>query len=144
MRKMIQTNPGTDFVERSLRTTGIVLLVQLPFTMFYLGVWQGLALLFGGVWGIINLLFIAHLVRSAIRPEGPDKVKTAILLLVKFPLLYMAGYFLLTINQLQPVYLAAGFSLLLIIVVLKVLGRMMLKLDEKSENNTTTALGAAL
>jgi hypothetical protein len=111
--------------------------------MFYLGVWQGLGLLFGGVWGIINLIFIAHLVRAAIRPEGPDKVKTAFLILVKFPLLYVAGYFLLSINQLQPVYLAAGFSLLLIIVVLKVLGRTMLKLDEKSENQTS-ALGAAL
>lgn len=140
---MMLTNPGTDFVERSLRTTGIVLLVQLPFTMFYLGVWQGLGLLFGGVWGIINLIFISHLVRTAIRPEGPDKVKTAFLILVKFPLLYVAGYFLLSINQLQPVYLAAGFSLLLIIVVLKVLGRTMLKLDEKSENQTS-ALGAAL
>ncbi len=139
---MILTNPQTDFVERSLRTTGIVLLVQLPFTMFYLGVWEGLGLLFGGVWGIINLLFISHLVRAAIRPEGPDKMKTALLLFVKFPLLYVAGYFLLTVNQLQPIYLVVGFSFLLAVIILKVIGRSMLKLDEKEKQ--TPAVGAAL
>ncbi len=121
-----------DFIDRTLKTTGLVLLAFLPFGIFYFGFYPTLAVFSGGVWGIINLIFLSSLVRTAIHPGEIDKLKVAGLALVKFPLLYVSGYFLLKVPQFEPLYLVMGFSVLLAVMVLKVLGRALLGLDEKS------------
>ena len=84
---------GLEFIDRSLKTTGIVLLIFLPFGLYYLGVYPALAVLSGGVWGIVNMIFTAALIRATINPEGVNKRKAFGLALFKFPLLYGAGYF---------------------------------------------------
>lgn len=120
-----------DFIDRTLRTTSLVLLAFLPFGIYYFGFYPALAIFSGGVWGIVNLIFLSSLVRSAIHPGEIDKLKVAGLALVKFPLLYLSGYFLLKVQQFQPLHLVIGFSLLLAVMILKVLGRALLGLDEK-------------
>jgi hypothetical protein len=122
-----------DFIDRTLRTTGLILLAFLPFGIYYFGFYSALAVFSGGVWGIINFIFLSSLVRTAIHPGEIDKLKVAGLALVKFPLLYVSGYFLLKVPQFEPLHLVIGFSLLLAVMVLKVLGRALLGLDEKSQ-----------
>ncbi len=123
---------GLEFIDRSLRTTGVVLLIFLPFGLYYLGLWPCLAVFSGGIWGMINLIFISALVRSTLRPDGVDKLKTLGLALFKFPLLYLSGYFLLIVPQFQPLYLLCGFSAIFLIMVLKALGIAMTRANDGS------------
>jgi len=125
MAKKVELN----FIDRVLKTTGIVLLICFVFGLYYFGVFAALAFLSGGIWGMINLLFISELVKVTIRPEGADKTKALGLAVIKFPLLYSTGYFLLKVHQFNPLYLLAGFSLLFLIIILKVVARAILGLD---------------
>jgi len=113
---------GLEFIDRTLRTTGIVLLIFLPFGVYYLGVWPALAVFSGGVWGMVNLIFISALVRAAIRPEKVSKRKVLGIAIFKFPLLYLSGYALAIVPQFDPLYLLGGFSSLLLIIILKGIG----------------------
>lgn len=124
-----------DFIDRSLKTSGVVLLVFLPFGLFYLGTFPSLAIFFGGVWGILNLIFISALVRSTLRPGGANRPKAVGVALFKFPLLYAAGFFLLKVPQFEPLYLLIGFSSLFVIIVLKALGRMISHADDSEVSN---------
>ena len=124
-----------SFIHRTLKTTGVVLLTAALFGLYYFGLWPSLAFLSGGIWGMVNRIFITGLIRVTIRPEGVDISKAIGLGIVKFPLLYGAGYFLLKVPQFEPLHLLAGFSLLLIIIVLKVVGRAILGLDENKQEN---------
>jgi len=80
---------------------------------------------------MVNLLFLSGVVKTTICPEGADKMRALGLMIVKFPLLYLAGYFLLKVPQFEPLHLLAGFTLLFLIIVLKVLGRALLGMDDK-------------
>ncbi len=135
-------NLGLDFIQRTIRTTGIVLLVILLPCLYYFGVFPALAVFFGGVWGMINLLFLSALVRAAIRPDAVDKMQVAGLALIKFPLLYLSGYFLLKVKQFEPLHLLIGFSILFAVIVLKVISRALLGLDHvpRKDEHTVEAL----
>jgi len=126
----MKENLGLDFVDRTLRTTGVVLLISLLPGTYYFGVFPTLAVFSGGVWGIINFIFLSALVRAALRPGAVDNVKVVGLALIKFPLLYLSGYFLLKVEQFEPLCLLIGFSVLLAVMVLKVIARALLGLDE--------------
>jgi hypothetical protein len=67
----------------------------------------------------------------------------AVLAVVKFPLLYAAGYFLLTTDVFRPVPLVIGFSIVLIVMVLKAASRVLLKLDENPSNQEGGSRGLA-
>ena len=129
---------GIEFLVRSLRTTGVLLLVALLFGVYYYGTYPALAFFSGGVWGMINLIFLTGLIRSALRPEGPDARRTLLFLLVKFPLLYLAGYFLLTVDYFDPVILLFGSMAVLAVIVLKAFGRLLLGLDGKKPGDAHT------
>lgn len=113
---------GLEFIDRTLKTTGIVLLIFLPFGVYYLGVWPALAVFSGGVWGMVNLIFISALVRATIQPEKVNKRKVLGIAIFKFPLLYLSGYALAIVPQFDPLYLLCGFSSLLLIIILKGIG----------------------
>lgn len=132
---------GLEFIYRTLRTTGIVLLIISPFLMYYFGLWPALAVFSGGVWGILNLWFIMHVVRVTIKPGGVDKPKMIGLLLYKFPVLYLSGYFLLKTEQFNPALLLIGAGAVLAVMVLKAVGRLMLGLDLTTDHKQTGVQG---
>ena len=131
---------GLEFIGRTLRTFGIVLVVFLPFGFYYPGFYPSLAILSGGVWGMINLMFISALVQSAIRPEGADVGRTVGFMLIKFPALYVAGFFLLKVPMFTALHLLIGFTGVMAIMVLKVLGRLFLGLDSTKKKNLQGAI----
>jgi len=126
---------GLDFISRSLKTSGVVLLIFLPFGLYYLGVYNTLAIFSGAVWGIVNLLFITRLIKVTIRPDGVNSFQAIGLSLIKFPLLYLAGYFLLKIPHFEPLYLVIGFTSILAIITLKVMGKALIDSDSQKQNN---------
>ena len=122
---------GLEFIDRTLRTTGIVLLIFLPFGVYYLGVWPALAVFSGGVWGMVNLIFISALVRATIHPGKIDKMKVLGLAVFKFPLLYLSGYALAQVPQFDPLYLLYGFSSLMLIMILKAIGGSLWRVSDR-------------
>lgn len=131
----MKTRFDLDFVDRTLKTTGVVLLIAFAYGYFYFGFWNTMAFFSGGVWGMINLMLIKRLVTLAIRPDGIDTTAVIVMALVKFPLLYLSGYFLLTVDKFDTMALLYGFSSVLAIIVLKAAGRVMLGMDANGNNN---------
>ena len=126
---MIQSRFNLDFIDRTLKTTGLVLLISLVFGMYYFGLWDSLAFFSGGIWGMINLILLKRFVREAFRPDKIDTVTVVMLALIKFPLLYISGYFLIQIEMFDIKVLLYGFSAVLVVLVLKAFGRLFLGLD---------------
>jgi hypothetical protein len=127
---------GLAFIDRSLRTFAVVLMVFLPFGLYYFGVFPALAVFSGGVWGMLNLIFLSKMVRVSLRPEGADRGKTLALALLKFPVLYAAGYFLLMIPQFEPLLLVIGFTSLFVIIVLRAVSRAVIQVNDQPHKSS--------
>ncbi len=127
---------GLAFIDRSLRTFGVVLLIFLPFGLYYFGLFPALAVFSGGIWGMLNLILLSRMVRVSLRPEGADRGKTLALALLKFPVLYAAGYFLLEIPQFEPLLLVIGFTGLLGIIVLRALSRAVIQVNDQPQKSS--------
>ena len=122
---------GPDFLDRSLKTFSLVLLIFLPFGVYYFGVYVSIAVLSGAVWGIVNILLLSRLIRSTLRPGGIDTLRPVILSLVGFILLFAAGFFLLRVPVFEAWHLLIGFTGLFGIMFLKALGRVLVRSDEE-------------
>jgi len=120
---------GPDFIFRTLKTTGVVLLLVLVFGTVYVDFYDALAVFSAGIWSMVNLIFLAALIRTAVRPDGVDKTAAFGLAVIKFPLLYAAGYFLFTVDVFRPVPLIIGLSMVLAVMALKAAGRAVLNID---------------
>lgn len=137
------TTFSLDFIQRTLKTTGVILLIMFVVGLYYFGFYDSLAVLSAGIWSMINLYFLSALVRTVVRPDGVDKMAALGLGLIKFPLLYAAGYFLLTADIFRPIPLVIGFTTILAVMVLKAVARAVLKLDENSVNQESSTRGLA-
>jgi hypothetical protein len=125
------------FIERTLKTTGILALIVLTFGWMYYPFYDVLALFSGMIWSIVNFYFLALLIMATIRPGEIDKGGAIVLGLIKLPLLYAAGYFLVKAPIFDVVPLAIGFGSLFAVMLLKVIARVMLGLDDKRLPNGT-------
>src|SRR5574341_1800125 len=100
-----KTDVDFGFIDRTLKTTCLVLLIYFPFGIYYVGFYNSLAILSAGIWSILNLILIRALVIYTLSPKGLDTGRAVAAAFVKFPLLYLGGYFLLKVSQFQPLYL---------------------------------------
>lgn len=135
MSRKTTTTFNLDFIQRTLRTTGILLLILFVVVLYYWGFYDALAFLTAGIWSMVNLMFLAALVRTVLRPDNVNKMAALGLALIKFPLLYAAGYFLITIDVFRAVPLVVGFSMVLAVIVLKAVTRAILHMDENNSVN---------
>ncbi len=120
---------GLEFITRIIKTTAVVSLVVSLCISYYFDWKIGLGFFVGAAWSLINLFFIRTLIKEVVSPNEARKSITAVLALLKFPLLYVAGYFIVASEFFSVYALLAGFSLLFAVIVLKVLGRLILGLD---------------
>jgi len=138
---MMSFNP--DFIQRTLKTTGVLLVIMFLIGIYYFGFYNALAVFSAGVWSMVNLIFLSALVRAALRPDGINKTAVAGLALIKFPLLYAAGYFLVTTRVFRPIPLVIGFSIVLVVMALKAMSRAILKLDDQTPHRESDMRGRA-
>lgn len=138
--KNATTNPVTnsalspDFLRRVMRMSAALTLLGALFVLPYFGAWQALAFLSGAVWTLINMYFLTALVKAVLTGGEIDKLQVAGIALIKFPMLYLSGYFLVTFERFDAMFLLVGMSVFMFVVILKALGRAMMKLDS-SENS---------
>lgn len=127
------------FVDRVIKSTLVLAAVLFPFFALYIRMSFALAVLFGALWGCLNLLAIRIIVVSLLTPHRKNITLGLIILFVKLPVLYGIGYLLITWDYLSIGGLIWGFSGILIVIVLKVLGRMILGLDKEVKTTETRA-----
>jgi hypothetical protein len=118
-----------EFLYRVRKTSIISALLLFPAIAAYLGIAAGASLLLGCAWSLANLFFIALLVRTMCANPENKRFRLALILMVKMPVLYACGFFLLKSGWLTVSGLLAGFMWPLFIITLKAMGRMILRLD---------------
>lgn len=91
-------------------TLGLSLLVALYLTFF-----NTLWFIAGALWGIINLYFIKQLLYALLLEQPKNFLKIALLALIKFPILYAVGFWLLFTQNEASWVLLAGFSTVLLL-----------------------------
>lgn len=129
---------GIEFIYRIIRTSLIVSALCSLFVAVYYAFPFGMGLFLGTVWGCLNLFFITQLITEALSLKKPNKVKVWLILLVKFPLLYSAGYFLLRLQYFRVESLLAGFTLIFAVTFLKALGQVVLSAASRQEKKLST------
>ncbi|MBM4049276.1 MAG: hypothetical protein FJ279_29610 [Planctomycetes bacterium] len=112
---------GIGFVYRSLKISAVVALLGAVLAATYGGFGFAAGFLCGAGWNILNLLLITWLVQCLFAAQR-SKTRLALLLAVKFPLLYGGGFALLAYGDLSVYGVLTGFSIPLIIVALKAAG----------------------
>lgn len=116
-------------IDRIIKSTLVAATVLFPFLALYMGLSFALSVLFGAVWGSLNLLAIKIIITSLLTPQKKNVGLGVAILFLKIPVLYGAGYFLLTWDYLSQAGLLWGFSGILITALLNALSRNILKLD---------------
>ncbi len=122
------------FIKRVTVLSAVLSAVVFLFLSVYYQFPFALGFLAGGLWSSLNLLALTFMVQQLLRPTPIDWPTALASIFIKLPLLYGAGFFLVTWDFLPKLGLAAGFSVVLAVIILKGLGRMILKLDEKEAN----------
>jgi hypothetical protein len=117
------------FITRSLKLTAVLSAVGFLFTTVYVGAGWGLGFMLGAGWGIGNLYLLKRLIELSVRLEGRDLTAVGILVLVKFPLLYGLGYLILSRSWYPFWAPVIGFSLPLVVIILKAMGRVLLRIE---------------
>ena len=91
----------------------------------------GLSVLFGAIWGALNLLAIKFVITSLVTKQTRRPMIGVAILIFKIPVLYGVGYLLVTWDYLSVGGLLWGFSGILITSLFNALSRTILGLDNK-------------
>lgn len=131
---------GPEFIHRVIKTSLVVVALGFIFVTVYYDFKFGTGILVGTIWGCLNLYFLTNLITEIFSPEKEiRKGRIILIVLVKFPLLYLVGYVLLIIKYFPALSLVSGFTLIFLVMFLKALGRWVLSLEtsKKSEVAST-------
>lgn len=131
---------GIEFIHRAIKTSLILAFLIFLFVTFYYRVDYASGILAGCGWGCLNLFFLTNLITETTNLEGINKKRVLLLVLLKFPLLYLTGYFLLRINYFPVTSLLMGFTLIFAVVLLKALGKMVISSTRKGSERIQAPL----
>jgi hypothetical protein len=133
---------GVEFIHRVIKTSLVLAVLGFLFVTVYYDFRFGAGFLSGTVWGCLNLLFLTNLITEVFSPgKEVGKGKVILIAVVKFPLLYTAGYLLLRSRYFPAVSLVSGFTLLFVVMFLKAMGRWVISLDAGRQDKTKPADG---
>ncbi|MFQ5510246.1 MAG: hypothetical protein ACE5EO_00200 [Candidatus Krumholzibacteriia bacterium] len=124
---------GLEFLQRVRKTSIVTGLVVLPVVSAYVGLAAGVAWALGVTWSLVNVYVIGLLVRFAYTDGKKERLRAALLFVVKIPVLYLIGYLLLRSDRLPDPGLLAGFMWPLSVIVLKAFARLILRMDERKQ-----------
>jgi hypothetical protein len=121
---------GIEFIHRVIKTSLVLAILILLFVTVYYQLKFAAGILAGCIWGCLNLYFLTQLITEIFSPgKEVKKRKVVLIAVVKFPLLYAAGYLLLKTGYFPPLSLICGFTLIFLVIFLKALGRWILSMN---------------
>lgn len=104
-----------EMIDRVMKNSVIAGVVVSFAAACWYGIEGGAAVLAGTVWGIANLYMIKMLVLSAFNRDGVNYLRLILAIVIKFPLIYLAGFILLMFLPYEG--LVVGFTLLLVVMI---------------------------
>ncbi|MDH3217271.1 MAG: hypothetical protein OEN01_13465 [Candidatus Krumholzibacteria bacterium] len=122
---------GFEFLGRVRKTSVITGLVIFLVAVTYWDLATGVGWMLGCIWSLVNIYFIGLLVRTVWSQRQKNRLRVALIFLVKVPVLYAIGFLLLSSHWLPTIALLAGFMWPLLVVTMKILGRAVLRLDRQ-------------
>lgn len=131
---------GIEFIHRVIKTSLILAALISLFVTFYYRFNYASGIFVGCGWGCLNFYFLTNLITQATNPGGIDRKRVGLLVLVKFPLLYLSGYFLLRLKYFPVTSLLAGFTIIFAVILLKALGLMIIPATEKKDEKLLASL----
>lgn len=92
----------------------------------------------GVVWGVVNVLLLRRVVRYVRPGAAPNAGRLILDVGVKFPVMYALAFFLLRARPLDEVVAAAaGFTLVLAVMMLRALGWLLTHTGEGDSRRST-------
>jgi hypothetical protein len=126
-----------DFLTRVQKSTALVGAVTALLVAVYHDTGFALGLLVGCLWGIGNFYALGLLLRAVVTPKEVNRNRAFIFIAIKFPVLYVGGFFILRSEWFSPISLLVGFSLLFAVVLLKAGGRAIMRLNDRPTSDPT-------
>jgi len=119
----------TAFLSRTLRASLFLTALAYLLLSYYRGGPWALGFALGSLWSAANFFLLRQLIVRIVTLEERAWSTVAFLTLVKFPLLYLAGYLVLSQSAYPVEAPLFGFGLPFMVLVLKAGGRMILGLE---------------
>ena len=113
---------GLDFINRVIKTTLLLGALIFVFGSYYFDWTYSLGIFTGVLWGCANLWFIRQFIVNYLTTGDRNAGKLALFALIKFPILYGAGFLILWLGWFPVASFVIGFSLIFLVVVFKALG----------------------
>lgn len=116
--------PGLDpgFLGRVYKASILLALAAGLILVLYGQVGWAAGVAAAALWSVANIWALARVMTLAVRPGQKDPLKILLALLLKLVVLYGAGALLVIFGGMPPLSLVIGFSVPLLVVVLKALG----------------------
>jgi F-type H+-transporting ATPase subunit a len=106
-----------EFIYQAIRFSYVLAALSFGLLYYSVGPTQAYALLLGTLWGGVNLIFIKRLLQSTFIPASRNFLDIVTLFLIKFPLLYLIAYAVITMAALPVWYWVIGFSLQFVVFI---------------------------
>ena len=126
---------GFEFLLRVRKTSLITGLVLFPVIATYIGLGSAAAWILGVIWSLVNIYFIGLLVKATCSGADKQRLRVALILLVKVPVFYLTGFLLLASGRLPVIGLLAGFMWPLVVIVLKSSALVIAKIMDKRKSS---------
>ncbi len=123
-RKVDPSRMGFEFLARTMRATALTACVAAVLAALQFDVNTGLAVLLGATWALANFKLLEAFVRAIGPRTQVEPLRALFALLLKGPVLYGAGWWLLS-SGLPAWALLAGFALPMLVVTLRSLGTVL-------------------
>ena len=131
----MKTAIDLDFITRILKTTFFLTILVALFAASYYNIQFAEGLVAGSFWNLINFWLIQKLIIGLLSNKPRETGKLVGLVLIKFPLLYGVGLWILLTGKFTAGSLLCGFSLLFVVLILKTLGILILSKNSKTSNS---------
>ncbi len=122
---------GLEFLLRVRKTSLITGLVLFPVISTYIDLGSAAAWGLGIIWSLVNIYFIGLLVKVTCSGADKQRLRAALIFLVKVPVIYLTGFLLLTSGRLPVIGLLAGFMWPLVVIVLKSSALVIVRITDK-------------
>ena len=122
---------GLEFLLRVRKTSLITGLVLFPVISTYIDIGSAAAWGLGIIWSLVNIYFIGLLVKVTCSGADKQRLRAALIFLMKVPVIYLTGFLLLTSGRLPVIGLLAGFMWPLVVIVLKSSALVIVRITDK-------------
>lgn len=120
------------FIYKSLKISFWLTLLISLFSLYYFGKKFTLGLVSGSFWSITNFLLFVGLAKT-FTDISHNKLKIALYAFIKFGLLYITGYLIISSSEISLSGISAGFGIIFAVIFLQAIGMVFTLLETTAQ-----------